>query len=129
MTESYLVIDAHEDVRRILNKDREWMAPRPWRAEFQNVLVRLLRSGVLDLDRANAFLDVARDLMDGGEYDVPGDEVLALALESGCSACDCEFVPLARDLSVTLVTADRRSSRPFRIGPPRPRGASSPVSG
>jgi predicted nucleic acid-binding protein len=33
---------------------------------------------------------------------------LQLAAESGCSAYDCEFVALARDLEVPLVTADRQ---------------------
>jgi predicted nucleic acid-binding protein len=31
-----------------------------------------------------------------------------LAARSACSAYDCEFVALARDLDVRLVTADRR---------------------
>lgn len=42
---------------------------------------------------------------DGG---VDGRTVLSLALDSGCSAYDCEFVWLARDLRVPLVTADRQ---------------------
>jgi predicted nucleic acid-binding protein len=32
--------------------------------------------------------------------------VLALAAESGCTAYDCEFVALARDLRVKLMTSD-----------------------
>jgi predicted nucleic acid-binding protein len=34
--------------------------------------------------------------------------VMSLALESGCSAYDCEYVALARLLSVPLVTEDRQ---------------------
>lgn len=37
-----------------------------------------------------------------------GQAVLSLALESGCSAYDCEFAWLARTLRVPLITADQQ---------------------
>ncbi len=40
-------------------------------------------------------------------------KVLALAAASGASAYDCEFVALAQDLGVPLVTADRRLAERF----------------
>lgn len=110
---AYLVIDARQDVRRLLHVDRDWVAPRLWRSEFQNVLAVLMRSGRIDLARAVGFLEVARELMDGGECDVPGGRVLPLARESGCSAYDCEFVALAGDLTAPLVTADRGIRQAF----------------
>lgn len=39
--------------------------------------------------------------------------VLRLAIASGCTACDCEFVVLARDLAVKLVTLDQAILRAF----------------
>jgi predicted nucleic acid-binding protein len=39
--------------------------------------------------------------------------VLTLALESGCSAYDCEFVALAKQLGVKLVTEDAKLRRAF----------------
>jgi len=51
--------------------------------------------------------------MAGREYSVPTAPVLELAARSGCSAYDCEFVALARDLGVSLITADRRVLRAF----------------
>lgn len=42
-----------------------------------------------------------------------GAAVLTLALDSGCSAYDCEFVWLARELGVPLVTADREVRNAF----------------
>jgi len=41
------------------------------------------------------------------------DEVFRLALESGCSAYDCEFVAVALDLEIPFVTADRQVLRAF----------------
>ena len=38
--------------------------------------------------------------MEGGEFGVPTAEVVRTAIGSGCTAYDCEFVVLARDLGV-----------------------------
>jgi len=40
-------------------------------------------------------------------------DVLQLVSESKCSAYDCEFVALARDLNVKLVTVDKQILREF----------------
>ncbi|GJG86076.1 hypothetical protein tb265_12570 [Gemmatimonadetes bacterium T265] len=50
----------------------------------------------------------AEALLAGREYAVASAEVLALADQSGRSACDCEFVVVARALGVPLVTSDRQ---------------------
>jgi predicted nucleic acid-binding protein len=42
------------------------------------------------------------------EYTVPSASVLGLVPNSSCSAYDCEFVALAKQLSVKLVTEDKR---------------------
>ena len=58
-------------------------------------------------------MEVASELMWDGEYEVQSGDVLNLAAESGCEAYDCEFVALALDLAVPLVTADRKLVRAF----------------
>jgi len=110
---AYLVIDGREDARRVLERDRAWVAPRLWRSEFRNVLASLLRAGRIELDQAIRFAEIAEDLMAGGEHEVPSLRVLALANRSGCSAYDCEFVALSEDLGVPLVTRDKAVLRAF----------------
>ena len=44
---------------------------------------------------------------------VPSLDVLRLASESGCSAYDCEFVVLAQNLAIRLVTLDRKVQLAF----------------
>jgi len=52
-------------------------------------------------------MDQALRLMRGMEYQVTSLRVLSLVASSSCSAYDCEFVALAQDLDVPLVTVDR----------------------
>ncbi len=46
--------------------------------------------------------------MKDSEYQIVSSQVLRLSKESGCSAYDCEFVALAMDLNVPLVTYDMK---------------------
>jgi predicted nucleic acid-binding protein len=94
-------------------KDPDWVAPFLWRSEFRNVLALYLRKGYLTLEGAREIMDAALDLMSGQEYDVDSAHVLGLAAESACSAYDCEFVALAQNLGVRLVTVDKRILREF----------------
>lgn len=55
----------------------------------------------------------AEQWMAGREYTVVSQQVLQLAKASGCSAYDCEFVSLAIDLGIPLVTAARQVLRAF----------------
>jgi predicted nucleic acid-binding protein len=87
-------------------KDPDWIAPLLWRSEFLNVLTGCLRKGIVPLDVAGEIAGEAELLMEGGEYSVGSLEILNLAAQSRCSAYDCEFVALARELNVPLVTTD-----------------------
>lgn len=95
-------------VERIIDSDSEWIAPRLWRSEFRNVLALYIRRELLEL--ADAILVMARtqEFMRGGEYDVHSSPVLRLAQTSGCTAYDCEFVALALDRGVQLLTFDQQ---------------------
>ncbi|HXJ84195.1 MAG TPA: type II toxin-antitoxin system VapC family toxin [Candidatus Methylomirabilis sp.] len=97
----------------VLRRDHVWAAPLLWRSELRNSLLGLVRRRVLDLDRAVAIASDAERLLGGSEYSVTSASVLPLALRSGCSAYDCEFVALALDLDVRLITVDRQVLRAF----------------
>jgi len=45
--------------------------------------------------------------MKGWEYEVASFQVMELVASSECSAYDCEFVALAEDLGIPLVTVDK----------------------
>lgn len=97
----------------VLRRDPDWHAPILWRSEFRNVLARYVRVGELALERALAIIEQAETLMQGAEHDVKSPDVLRLAASSGRQAYDCEFIALADDLNVVLVTCDDRLSTSF----------------
>ena len=104
----YLSSEHTEAAERILLRDSDWVAPRLWRSELRNVLALYVRQGLLAAADALRILGEAEDLMAGHEYEVQSRAVLELAIASGCAAYDCEFVLLAQELGVPLITADQK---------------------
>jgi len=95
-------------VEKALEKDPEWVAPFLWRSEFRNVLAGYIRRGHVSLKRSMALMEQVEDQMQGAEYYVSSSDVLHLVKQSNCSAYDCEFVALAKELGVKLVTTDNK---------------------
>jgi predicted nucleic acid-binding protein len=102
-----------EESEAVLRRDALWAVPLLWRSEFRNSLIGLVRAQALQLDDALAMSEEAERWIAGQEYSVLSHQVLILANQSGCSAYDCEFVALARDLKVPLVTNDRQLLKAF----------------
>lgn len=107
---AYLLIpgDRTDQAVAALRKDSSWLAPVLWRSEFRSVLTFYLRQGQITLSQALRFMQEAERLMRGGEYEVPSQQVLSLVASSTCSAYDCEFVALAQEMGVPMVTTDAR---------------------
>jgi predicted nucleic acid-binding protein len=107
---AYLWLPSVDTARaeRLVRRDPEWCAPLLWRSEFRNVLTGYVRRGRVALGDAIQIAEAAQQHLRGREYEVPSERVLEAAVASRCSAYDCEFVVLARELGVRLVTTDRR---------------------
>ena len=102
-----------EAATKALEQDRDWVAPVLWRSEFRNMLATGVRNEWFELNHALEAMETAEALMEGGEYRVGSSEVLCLAAESGCTGYDCEYVVLAKQLSVSLLTLDKALLRSF----------------
>jgi predicted nucleic acid-binding protein len=109
----YLSSERTEQAEQAFVKDSEWAAPLLWRSEFRSVLAQYIRRGVLRVEEAEQVMDEAQALMVGQEYEVVSSDVLRLAARSGCTAYDCEFVALAQELGVVLVTVDQEVLKEF----------------
>lgn len=82
-----------EEVNRALEKDATWTSPPLWRSE-------------LSLEDALRKMGVAERLIDGRTVEVETEGVLRLADASGLSGYDAEYVRLAEDLGIRLLTTD-----------------------
>jgi predicted nucleic acid-binding protein len=109
----YLSSEYSVQAEQALLKDSQWAAPVLWRSEFRNVLAQHIRKNILSLKDAGQIVEEATLLMHGREYEITSLQVLQLVAESICSAYDCEFIALARDLNVPLVTLDRQLLNQF----------------
>lgn len=111
----YLYVEGQrtEESEAVLRRDPVWVVPLLWRSEFRNGLIGLVRTGALQLDDALVMSQEAERWLTGREYSVVSRQVLTMASQSGCSAYDCEFVVLAQDLEVPLVTNDRKILKAF----------------
>jgi len=96
-----------------LAKDPDWIAPLLWRSEFRNVMALAIRRKALAIDAAQEIASEAEASCERREFAVSSDAILQLVATSKCTACDCEFVALARDQGVQLVTADRQILNDF----------------
>ena len=98
---------------RALEIDSEWAAPLIWRSELRNVLALYMRKNILELEHAQRIMNSALELLRGREYEVSSFDVLSLASQSGCSAYDCEFIAVAKELKVALMTSDKQLLQKF----------------
>jgi predicted nucleic acid-binding protein len=91
---------------RLRAQDPQWCVPPLWRSEFRNVVLGQVRRGAMDLPFAQEVVALTEAMLRDTEFAVDSGAILARAIESGCTAYDCEYVVLAEELGVRLVTSD-----------------------
>lgn len=96
-----------EDTRAVYEKDKTWAAPLLWRSEFRNVLTLHSRRGLLSNSEVHDLMRLAEIFLQGREHLPSSAQVLQLALDSGCTAYDCEFISVAQELDAPLLTYDK----------------------
>ena len=104
----YLPTEYTKKAEDLLLEEPIWAAPVLWRSEFRNILALYIRKGILAFDQAVQIQTEAESLMEENEFQVNSLDVLNLVQASSCSAYDCEFVALAQNLQIRLVTADKK---------------------
>lgn len=109
----YMEGDFSQQARTIYQQDSIWVAPYLWRSEFRNILTIYLRRNILTLEECQDFINSATDLLRDGEFEPDSSDVLKLADSCSLSAYDCEYIVLARQLSLKLVTNDKKIIKEF----------------
>jgi predicted nucleic acid-binding protein len=110
----FAIRDANSELAdAVFEADPVWVAPLLWRSELRSALAKYIRHAGMSLEVALRALRSAEEVIGGREYRVASEKVLELIMRSDCSAYDCEYVALAQDLGVPLVTADKQVLRAF----------------
>jgi len=109
----FLATKISRHAEEALLRDPDWAAPALWKSELRNVLATQMRQGLYDLGHSLDILESAEDVLQDRQFDVTNLAVLSLAETSGCSAYDCEFVALASQMEIPLVTLDKELLRKF----------------
>ncbi len=98
---------------QVFEQDPEWIAPVLWVSEFRSVVSIYLRKQLIDLSKALQISEKAQELMKDRQFHVHSSQVLDFVNKSNCSSYDCEFVSLAHDMSVPLITLDKKVLHSF----------------
>lgn len=106
----YLFVESpHQDaVCNLLGSKSEWHAPTLWRSECRNALTMYYRKNLISSKAILEITSAAERLMQEREHFLDSEEVLKLALNSTCSAYDCEYAALAIKLKTKLYTFDKK---------------------
>ena len=99
--------------QRVRVKDPEWRVPVLWRSEMRSMLAGYLRHGSLSAADTRRVMRQVESALAGFEHLVSSDAVLKVIEASPLSAYDAEFVALAEELSVQLVTEDKAVLKAF----------------
>lgn len=97
----------------VFTADSSWASPMLWLSEYRNTLTKYMQHRNMTMESALLSLRSAEEAIGGRAYNVSSEKVLELARDSGCTAYDCEFVALAQELDVPLVTTDKQVLREF----------------
>lgn len=95
-----------EVARNAFLRDHDWAAPPLWRSDFRGALSRRIRSGEITRAQAAQAFEAACAVIADNEPEPNTAAVLNLALHLGLDMYDAEFVTVAQDLGVRLVTSD-----------------------
>ena len=100
-------------VIKVFEKDPDWYAPLLWQSEMLSILTSNFRYRELSLENALYIMDEAHRLMMEHERHVSSTTVLDLVRVSKCTSYDCEYVAMAQDMKLTLVTFDSQVVKEF----------------
>jgi predicted nucleic acid-binding protein len=105
----------------VFGKDPEWTAPPLWRSELRSVVLKHIRVSRMTFALANTVFETALRLIGDREMSMPAPLILENAIGFKISAYDAEYVALARQLDVPLLSFDRklRAAAPDVVSSPQ----------
>jgi predicted nucleic acid-binding protein len=106
---AYLWLDSKRSdlVDAVHGTDPDWIVPRLWRYEFLNVLTSYIRNKNLPIKDALSIWRQALSTFQRSEYESDPEHVVHVSSANRISAYDAQFITLAVQKGVKLVTEHR----------------------
>ena len=102
-----LTSDLTSKARKVEKKDPVWIVPPLWRYEFQNILATAMKAQQITPGDALHVWQSVSELMLENESEASPADVIDVVAQSRITAYDAQFVALAMELGVFLITEDR----------------------
>ena len=96
-----------EAVDLLHKRDTEWASSILWRSEFLNVVAHYFRKNLITFPETLTTIDYIQKIVGIHEHRVSPQAVADLIVSSNCSAYECEYVALAKELKTKLITYDK----------------------
>jgi len=99
----------------VYRKDPEWSAPVLWRSELRSVLLQHIRHSGMKIELAKAVVEKALLVIRDRETLLPTPAVLEAAVFFNVSAYDAEYLVMARQRGVPLLTFDQKLQQAAQV--------------
>jgi len=97
----------------VLVKDPEWCVPPLWQSEFRNILFAYMRTEGMGIATAETHWNDAFSHLGPNQAEPDPSRVLEKSRSTKLSAYDAEYVTLAEQLGIPLVTSDKAILKAF----------------
>lgn len=102
-----------QDMKNVYELDKHWIVPYLFWYELLNVFCSQIKYASMTLERAQELYEMVRVFFYDRVYSSNPQKVLNIAVESECSVYDCEFVAIAIDFGIPLITYDKKILKTF----------------
>lgn len=93
--------------QQVLAKDSNWILPKLWQEEYANVLCKLARKGYLTSEEVISHFNYTTEQFKNNEISIDITKVIKTSLEYGITVYDANFISLAIDHNILVVTEDQ----------------------
>jgi predicted nucleic acid-binding protein len=93
-------------VEKLQKKTEDWIVPPIWRSEFIDVAAAYFRKGIISYDQALEAVSQAAKILEDAEMEPDILITMSMIKNSKCTPYDCQFVALAFQMNVRLLTLD-----------------------
>lgn len=107
---AYLSIEGERtaQARVLWDSDPHWQMPIIWQHEYLNILSTYTRSDGIGLEDAKHLWKIVTQKFIDAHIEIDMSVALDLAVQHNISAYDAQFIALANELEVPLISEDKR---------------------